>query len=157
MSDTATPLPNDRTVSTSRTEGELLLRYIPRPAPAPSVGTAVRVRPGWFGAGRVGVVSDIDNQYVTVGLNNGRSEFAYPPEALELTESLLPCPGPASVVPRPGPDTLISPTDAHRQAVVISRQADQERHAAAIAENDRDERLLGLSHTYRRELACWPD
>jgi hypothetical protein len=65
-------------------------------------------------------------------------------------KSLLPCPGPVPVVPRPGSDTLIPLADAHQQAVAIARRA------AAREENDRDERLLDLSHTYRRELLCFP-
>lgn len=37
----------------------------------------------------------------------------------------------------------------------VCRHADQERHAAAVAENDREERLQEIS--YREELTCWPD
>lgn len=152
MSDTGTRT----TVPSQIAAGELSLRYIPRPAPAPSVGTAVRVRPG-------------------------RSEFAYPPEALVIIDpagrreparfpefALLPCPGPATAVPRPGPDTLIrdcipsGQVDGWRTFTPgpIISPAEAHQRAVAIEYAQRADRILGvddISHTYRRELACWPD
>lgn len=156
------PVPKVRTVSTTQVTGELSLRYIPRPAPAPDmstdvtcdewpeddarwvseypglprtspfiphaagckIGDIVDVRHGWFLAGRRGVIVSYDRDHDEFGVqfsSDGQNgvqfssdgqKYVYSIHALEPvdTKSLLPCPGPATDVPRSGPDTLIDRT-----------------------------------------------